>query len=334
MAAFLSQPSQEPNKYFIITSGPTGSGKGTGLVKATLKQIFPDITNSQSEISQMEKFLIDDLVENSINYKEKVHKIIKDIKDDCCKEYKHEICDDENIQKCEEKEYFSDKIVNKFNEVYMDSRKNDPGCSQYGDSITKAEAEAKLNCDELLEGRLKEALVRKPNIIVFETTGQNDVKWLLDMIPPEYTVIFTYSLVHFDILLKRNQNRAYKDIQTFYENFFKHAPRLPEIRREAFQKIFDTIKNVALELYEKCVVGYDENEETCGEHRINRLLLFDNSKQGSKLPILVFDSNDNTFSDFTSALKNIKSGRMTSSRKPSIKTSRKASKKRTRKQRK
>ena len=68
-------------KYFIITAGPTGSGK-TKLVEKTLEKLN---INPKTEYT---KFLIDDLIENDDDYKRLVKEIIKDVEVQC-----HENCD-------------------------------------------------------------------------------------------------------------------------------------------------------------------------------------------------------------------------------------------------
>ena len=61
--------------YFIITAGATGSGK-TGLINKTMEYL--NISDQPYE-----KILVDDLIENDINYKNKVKKIIDYVSEYC-----------------------------------------------------------------------------------------------------------------------------------------------------------------------------------------------------------------------------------------------------------
>lgn len=300
--------SQEPNKFFIITSGPTGSGK-TGLIKATLKQIFPDKTEQEIDQLVIKKLLFDDLVENSRVYKDRVIDIIEEVKEKCCKEQK---CEGEELENCEKEKYTNEsETIGEFNEIYMKLKIGESGCEQSGydsvpitqEQLDKLKLKEKNNCYNLFNILLEDSLVQKPDIIVFEITG-NDIttfKWVLDMVPEEYTVIVSYSLVQFDKLLERNSDRAYKDVQTFFNNRDKHAPRVPEIRKTEFLILFEKIRRIASELYRDCFLSH--NTDICGKKKVNRMLLFDNNEDVIKgedppPPKNIFDSNKVSKKDF------------------------------------
>lgn len=261
-----------PTKYFIITAGPTGSGK-TGLVNVTLAKLGID------EKTEYTKFLIDDLIENDNVYKEKIRKIINKIDEECMTE--------QNKDDCEKNKYTnpSSELLTQFNNSYFEVR-NTVGCKEHIQ-------EKEQNCNEVLDNRLKAIFKMevKPFIIVFEITGSSIPKWLLnsEFIPDDYTIIVSYSLVNFTNLLNRNISRAYKSIINFKHDTTntKPAPRLPDIQPTVFKKTIGAIYNIIIELYNKCINIHDDIDvSTCGTRKIDRLLIFDNNKYYN----IIFDS--------------------------------------------
>jgi hypothetical protein len=262
-----------PKKYFIITAGPTGSGK-TGLVNVTLTNL------GIGEKKEYAKFLIDDLIENDNVYKEKIREIINKINEECMKE--------QDKDDCEKNKYTnpSSELMIQFNNSYLEVR-NTVGCKEHIQ-------ENEQNCNEVLDNRLK-AIVKmeiKPFIIVFEITGTSIPNWLLksDFIPDDYTIIVSYSLVNFTNLLNRNISRTYKSIIDFKNDTTntKPAPRLPDIRPTVFKKTIGDIYDIIIELYNKCVNIHDDIDViTCGTRKIDRLLIFDNNSYYN----IIFDSS-------------------------------------------
>ncbi len=251
-------------KYFIITSGATGSGKSS-LINETLKLL-------KIENEPYEKILVDDLVENDKKYKDKVNKIISETESECNNEISCKINKYENPSK---------ELLDKFKHAYFTTRK-EPGCLNNQDNDS---------CDILNDKKIKNTLDKH---IIFEFTGSYIPTWLLnfDWIHSNYKIIFTYSLVHLNKLIERNKSRAYKAIEEFKNDNSKPAPRLPDISINTFQPIVEGIKNTLIKLYDNCIKSYDD--KTCGERKIDQLLLFDNN--GAKLE-LKYDSNNSNHND-------------------------------------
>ena len=261
-----------PEKYFIITAGPTGSGK-TGLVNVTFAKLGID------EKTEYTKFLIDDLIENDAVYKKQIREIIDNIDKECKTKQEHD---------CEKNKYInpSSELLTQFNTLYFEVR-DTTGCKEYSDEGA--------NCGLILDNRLK-AIAKmeiKPFIIVFEITGISIPKWLLnnDFIPDDYTIIVSYSFVNFTNLLIRNTSRTYKTIIDFKDDTTntKPAPRLPDIRPEVFKKKIITIKTIIIELYNKCIITHTPT--VCGSRKIDRLLIYDNNSTYTN----IFDSSVKPF---------------------------------------
>jgi Ni2+-binding GTPase involved in maturation of urease and hydrogenase len=100
-------------KYYIITAGPTGSGK-TKLIDNTIKHLNLNSSNN----NLYKKFLVDDLVENDQIYKDKISTIIKDIETECKNDYT-------NSTECEKEKYINpdENLIKKFNDAYFEVRK-------------------------------------------------------------------------------------------------------------------------------------------------------------------------------------------------------------------
>jgi hypothetical protein len=259
-------------KYFIITAGPTGSGK-TDLIKKTL-----DVLGLPENI-EYEKFLIDDLVENDEEYKKEILKIINEIDDKCNNDC--ETNNNNNNEDCKincKKETFEnpdDDLFEKFNKAYFDVR-NDIGCKTINNKG--------YNCDELLDSLIQNS---KSNVIIFETTGINIPKWLLNKtyIQDDYQLVLSYSLVESKKLVVRNKSRAYNSIIHFIEDTKKPAPRLPDVSEKSFREKINTIKDILIDIHKSCILKYDNTK--CGDVKINRLIVSDNNGESHKI---IYDS--------------------------------------------
>ena len=252
-------------KYFIITLGPTGSGK-SGLVKATLKQLHID------ENSTYTKFLIDDLIENDLDYKTQIKLIIENIEKKCNDAAQSEQTEQTNTIECEKQNYENPtpELLKQFETAYFYARTH--GCTHLIEGVT--------GCGNVLDTRLNQIKTTNPPlpIVVFETTGTYIPTWLLsdNFIPNDYDIIISYSFVNLDNLIMRNKSRAYNDIINFKQNYdLNSAPRFPDISKETFSKLLNIIRTTAIDLYKKCIKSYDEL--TCGNRKINNFLLFDNN---------------------------------------------------------
>ena len=288
-------------KYFIITAGATGSGK-TGLIDKTM-----DYLGIKGE--EFEKILIDDLVENNSKYKEKVKAIIEDI---------NKKCNNNNDCKSEKFNNPDENLYKAFNDAYFTTR-SEKGCLKNNNKT----------CDELNDENIHTYVSQKKHII-FEFTGQYIPKWLLNniYINENYKIVFSYSLVTLKNLIERNKSRAIKSIQAFEtSNYSSPAPRLPDLSETKFTEIVTKIKDVLNELYNTCILKYDESN--CGSKKIDRLLIFDNN--GESL-VNIFDSMNSKDFDFEKLVTNSGVGGG-ARRKSSRKIPKKTHKKKTRRNR-
>jgi hypothetical protein len=269
------------SSYLIVTLGPTGSGK-TDLTNKTVSYLGLNPDNV--------KILIDDLVENNPTYKAKVSSILGDVLKECKTDKTY--CKDPECAECDTSSYYehpSKELLSKFATAYFSTRKG-PDCV----------AGSTLTCEGVNRSIVQNAINNNKNI-VFETTGREIPFWLLSApyMTSNYQIVFAYSIVKFDELIKRNTGRTVKSINAFLANQSNPAPRLPDVEYNSFKEVVLTIRNSLLTLYNKCIITY-ESESACGTEHIGRLLIFDNS--GSAMT-LAFDSKNDKLSDSEFASK-------------------------------
>jgi hypothetical protein len=263
--------------YLIITAGNTGSGK-TALITETMKYLG---------ISKQPytKILVDDLVENDIEYKIEVQKIINKVYKLCREEGK--FCVDPKCIKCKEDYYYnhpSDELYEDFKKAYFKIRKQ-KNCNKINPG---------WDCDELNNKKLTCAVLQKQNII-FEYTGQYISNWLLNtnILGQYYNIIFSCSIVNILNLHERNVTRAFNSMTEFKKDNIKPAPRLPNVTMPELQKNVNQFRKTINELYEDCIL---KHLEKCGDRKIDKLLIFDNN--GKKIKI-IFDSTKNEKNEFS-----------------------------------
>ena len=234
--------------YFIITMGISGSGK-TSLIEKTLNYL--DLENKSYK-----KILIDDLIENNNNYKNKIRNIINQNTD---------------------LDFIDKKIVNKFTDAYFSVRNTD-NCHFNNE---------KIKCDILNDIYINLYTQNKEQIIILETQGLNIPAYIGDYIynKDKYNLIYTYSLINLKIAYNRNISRFKESLEKFKQNNTNPAPRLPDINKLSINLL--AIEDCLLKIYSLCIKKY--NKKTCGCMKINRLLLFDNIKLNNNIPI--FDSS-------------------------------------------
>jgi hypothetical protein len=287
-------------KYFIITAGPTGSGK-TGLVERTLKElgIVPK--------SDYKKFIFDDLIEESTKYKESVNAILEKVKTDCTTESESKDDTSCDVKCCEKTRYNhpDEKMYAEFWDAY--NKTTYDGCTiNVGPSEpTDKNRGCYKQQDDNLKQFVEEANKRneqvsnedKPDIVVFETTGKEIPKWMLNntYIPKDYKIVISYSIVHKTQLQQRVIQRFLTSLKNYSQDKQENpAPRLPKIEDALIQKICDTISD----LYSRCIKPLKETPESklpddCGNREIHRLLVFNNNNSNDPYKKM-FDSNDNT----------------------------------------
>jgi len=254
--------------YFIITAGATGSGK-TSLVESTL-QVLGFEPNTKYT-----KLLIDDLIENSEEYKKNVEKIIEDV-EKSCSTYASVV---QGKNECVEEKFNnpSTELFEAFNTAYQNA-KNGASCpTSYEIPSDFLEKRESMSCSALLDELIKNISKTTPQIVVFETTGRSIPTWLLDsaFIPNGYKVVFSYSIVNIPNLVTRNKSRAFLLMKQFKEDG-KVAPRLPDVSEETFTKNVSEIKETLIQLYNNCIYG-NKSSNICGNVKIDRLLIFDNN---------------------------------------------------------
>jgi hypothetical protein len=231
--------------YFIITAGPTGTGK-TSLVNKTLEHlgINPNLP--------IKRLLIDDLVEQNQVYKNGVDKIIDEVTKEC-----------NGDEKCEDEEY--EKNVKNFYDSY--SKVRGSTCNN----------DTKLNCDDYLETKLIEAIGDKVNIIVFETTFRSGISWIYEFIPSFYKVVLVFSFVNYNMLKDRIKSR-FRDSLTKYKDDKKiNAPRLVDTQDKVFVHAHELILRSLYNFYKDCFLHYTDEKTCMQSHKLNRLLISDNT---------------------------------------------------------
>ena len=303
----------------IFTSGPTGSGKST-LLKKTLNTLYK--TKSTDDI-QFKQFLIDDYVENSIEYKEKIKDIIEQYG---CREPIQPTCDlinpSNDLLQSFSDAYFtvrnngpctnSNSNSNNINEMKSIDEENDFDnveyleCKQLEDSedndfdnveylegkqLEDSEDNDYRSCKQKMLDDINNAILNNENILI-ETTGKKLPLDYLIMISElknlnEYNIIFSYALVNFYKLLDRNKLRSLKQMKLFNNsNYLTPAPRLPNISIGEFKETTKNIERMLVLLRNVCLRRGRPPVDKCGiinSNPNNILLIFDNDDIKSKL---------------------------------------------------
>ena len=253
------------NPYILITCGPTGSGKSSLIDKSIdyLKLERPLDKNI---------YIIDNLVEQNPDYKNKSLKILKKYfsKNDYT-------VIEKKIKKLLDTPINKNSIFKNFTNAYFNTRKF--GCKY-------------KSCDKSFDKRIRSTINKNENFIL-ETTGRSFptiVGWTND----KYKIFISYSLVEFCILIERNIKRMKEQIKSFLskERNNSIAPRLPDIRLQIFGEVVNNILKTLTEIIDYCNDEYcktNKNKFQTSTKRKFRLIIFDNTEYNKK-PI--FDSQD------------------------------------------
>jgi hypothetical protein len=262
--------------FLIVTAGPTGSGK-TQLIQETFFHL-----TGQRRLEYI-SFLVDDLVEQDKEYKQKVDAILDQFQ--CIAPYNQLNCDLTRPDPL---------MLNAFQEAYFEIRKK-KGCNENKDNLT---------CDELNDRNIRLALKKEIHIVI-ETTGSYIPSWILDLpLPSVYKLVFSYSIVAFPILLERNFARVSESFATYIAHRKEaRAPRLINLRSQVFGPIVNQIMKTLIQLRNNClqdVVVDDACLAPTGalvldNQSIYTLLLFDNT---SKMT-LIYDHRDPIFAQLS-----------------------------------
>ena len=261
------------NPAIIFTAGPTGSGKSR-LIKYALELLYKTRPDFKT-------FLIDDYVENSNIYKQEINKIIRDFGCDQTTDL-NTMCDLLNP---------SDELLQAFEVAYFTARKHAP-CNNDDPTDMK-------NCEDIFKIDWQTAVDNNENIAI-ETTGKKiPLDYLKYQGLRDYNIVFVYSIVSFDELIKRNKTRALTGVNTFLANNTTPAPRLPNITIDNFIENTTNIINTLLKLRNECMRIGRPDPSICGPINSTSafvLLIFDNDNTRAKL---IYDSRtgDNLMTD-------------------------------------
>ena len=257
----LIKSSKRNNPYILITCGPTGSGKSSLIDKSIdyLKLERPLDKNI---------FIIDNLVEQNPDYKNKSAKILKKY----FSENDYTVIE-KKIKKLLDTPINKNSIFQNFTKAYFNTRKF--GCKY-------------KSCDKSFDKQIHSTIEKNENFIL-ETTGRSFptiVGWTND----KYKIFISYSLVEFCTLIERNIKRMTEQIKSFLskERNNSIAPRLPDIRLQIFGEVVNNILKTLVEIIDKNCKTNKNKFETSTERKF-RLIIFDNTVLNNN-PI--FDSQD------------------------------------------
>ncbi len=268
--------------YLLIVSGPTASGKSS-LKDKTINHLDPD--GLLFKAGEPVKVVIDDIIENQSGY------------------YRTWVTNELSGKNIDEaRDVFNnpqEDNIKKFSDTYFKARLSSDCPS--GDELTgsiheqgyRLPGEGQITCESINNNKLDKALDTGTNILL-ETTGvEHFSEWLYlhyltKFIEKNYFIIYSYSLVDLDQLIKRNKTRAIDSIETWYPNKDSAAvPRLPDIR--LFQYILNLMKTIDVFLKNRSLDSIPLRDK--------RLLVFDNSgKMGDSIEP-IYDSLNTSLND-------------------------------------
>jgi hypothetical protein len=248
----------------VVVLGPTGSGKGS--IEGKIKELY-NLDNSVKFVP----VLIDDLIEENLDYKYKIENYLSDVKK------QHPDITNEQLAN-----YITgtglDESIENFNVAYFSTRKGN----------TCRMGERSMTCDAKNDEILTTA-IRDGKNVIFETTGERKFEWLFDthkegLESKDYNIVLAWNVVEVCELITRNANRAKESIQKFIDDSEgENAPRLPDITTDTMFKKLTKIINTFEEIVKKCT-------KNC-EHRI---VVYDNNKRPSDI---IFDTDDTNKQD-------------------------------------
>ena len=249
----------------VVVLGPTGSGKGS--IEGKIKELY----NLDRDVTFV-PVLIDDLIEENLNYKFEINKYLSSVK-----EQNPSIVTNEELAN-----YITgkglDESIKKFNDAYFSTRRG------YNCSIDQT----KMTCDNKNDEILTTAIKEGKNVI-FETTGEREFKWLFEthkegLKSNKYNIVLAWNVVEVCELITRNANRAKESIQKFIDDSKgENAPRLPDISPDT---MFDKLTNI-IKTFEKTV-------QECTENCKHRIVVYNNTKRPSDI---IFDTNNTNKQD-------------------------------------
>jgi len=247
----LSSSNPLIKKKFILTCGPTGSGK------SSVKKIM----ESEFSISDIKEILIDDLIEQDNQYtdqlavikennKQDLDVIIKDLE----KITKDDRQDVDNM--IENKKDILTSIINKYTDSYFDIRKD--GCKEQCKGIDLNqefreckiifnEEPSKCNCNVINDINLCKSLKNHEHII-FESTCNKSMEWIIKILTSkDYINKYELIIVHVFVNINTIKHRI---IKRFLDKYKNGNPRLPNFM--IIDSIYDEIIKNMINLHSNC----------------------------------------------------------------------------------
>lgn len=157
-------------------------------------------------------------------------------------------------------------------------------------------------CNKIFNDNLFRA-IRENKHIIYESTGKNyPLIWLYESCNKNsfcdklenYTIILATVLTSIEKISKQVNERTFSNIKDFMNNNTKGAPRFPSSNYNTIVKEF---KKTVLDTLQKCIISYDisSNEiktSSCGNRKIDRFVLYDNTGNKNSNLNLVLDLNN------------------------------------------
>lgn len=248
------------NKHtLIIKAGLTGSGKSE--IPKWLCENYKIIGDKESYTD----IVIDDIVEQNDKYKSMINCILElyNITEKSSNAEIQNFIDNELVKQYCCSAYFTVRKNSMYNCNKNEMEIMTNACEYEGKSVT---------CDFYNDTLISDAIKKKSDIVL-ETTGEWSIDWLFNTnnnphIPTdEYNVLYVYSIVEFNELVKRNQGRTIGQIKKYLENREKNpAFRLTDTTAKTFkEKYINIINNL---------------EKLLSSH--NQVLIYDNSGERNK----------------------------------------------------
>jgi polyhydroxyalkanoate synthesis regulator phasin len=252
----------------IITGGPTGAGKSS-----LQKQMKTQLTK-MGYTGNYVTSIVDDLVEQDEDYKDKVMHILYEIVPEI------NILDDNANAQWDEllKQQLtnpSKDLLTKFADAYFFARKN-------GNCGHPDLAAGGKGCDAVNDAVITQAIENRENIIFETTVGYPG--WLIDWVGDKYDVYYAASLVGLCRLFARNTNRAYFSAVDFLQSPVFNGPRLPDVSKSGnYGNLVQIFKQTLVSIAENhCMepagtAGRDE--KFCGKFPLTGMFIYDNNER-------------------------------------------------------
>ena len=243
------------NRYVVITMGPTGAGKSK-LPEAVAQQL--DLRKG----TLPHPLLVDDFVEGHPDYKRTVLNILMGMWEGKTEAQVEQLFNNPSA-----------RLLKEFGKAYYGVRTETEGC----DPLL-----AVGNCDDANDTKLRLLLAQGKDVVV-ESTGEYVPDWVAEFVAKhkradyQYQIVYAFTLVNFEELIKRNQQRAFKAAKEFLEDQTKPAPRFPDVGSGENGKFYGAVTKIRETI--KTLITHP----SAHSQSYSKLLLFDNNGKGMKL---------------------------------------------------